>query len=49
MKQTHKMIDIIKEELIKVSCHPRRILWWNDDPENPLALLTQIEIDELCK
>lgn len=36
------------EELIQVACHPRRILWYNDDPDHPLAKMTQEEINELC-
>lgn len=30
-RETHKMINIIKEELISKACHPDRIYNWNED------------------
>jgi hypothetical protein len=42
--------DTIHEELIKVACHPRRVLYWNEDVndrDNPYYGLTQEDINNL--
>lgn len=42
------MHDTIQKELIKVACHTRRVINWNEDannPDNPYYRLTQEDIN----
>ena len=42
--------DTIHEELISKACHPRRVLNWMDEvnePDNPYHGLTQVDINKL--
>ena len=52
-RETHKMMTVIKEELISKACHPKRILWYDENISTnsslPLYGLTQKEIDNLLK
>ena len=52
-KETHKMMSLIKEELISKSCHPYRILWYDDsintDKTHPLYGISQKEINFMFK
>ena len=45
---TKRLHSTIQEELIKVACHPRRVLNWNEDvndPNNPYYGMTQEDIN----
>jgi len=50
-KETHKMLFTIKEELISKACHPKRILWYDEnistDTTHPLYSMTQKDIDAM--
>ena len=50
--EKHVRMSVIKEELIRVACHPRHVLWYHKDvltdKTHPLYGVSKDEINALC-